>query len=114
MKTNALKPSSTGVLWVTAIALGAILASMALRRDDSWGALGFFESTARGGLVSQVGGVTMMTVDGGSDDVLVVLDGRHESVLVYRVENATTVQLLQRLSLPQLFSDAKVKALGRN
>ena len=114
MKSNTLKLSGTSVLWVMAIALGTILVSMGLRRGESPGALGFFESTARAGLVSQAGGVTMMTVDGWSDDVLVVLDGRHESVLVYRVENATTVQLLQRLSLPQLFSDAKVKALGRN
>lgn len=71
------------------------------------------EATAKADpMVSSTGNITLMTTESGIDEVLVVLDGRTESMLVYRVENASSVELLQRASIPQMFTDAKMKAAG--
>jgi hypothetical protein len=77
-------------------------------------ALGLLGSPAMGSqVVSQAGGITMMTVAGTNDDVLLVIDDRREQLFVYRAENQNTFTLLQRASLPQLFADARVKGSGK-
>jgi len=54
-----------------------------------------------------------MTTDAQTDEVLLVLDNRTESLLVYRVQNVTSVELLQRASVSAMFADARTKALGK-
>lgn len=78
----------------------------------SWGVL---ESVAQAApMVSQSGGITMMTCEGGTSEILVMLDSRRDLILVYRVEDQNTLAIIQRASLPQIFSDARAKAQGRN
>lgn len=59
------------------------------------------------------GGYTMMTTDGGNDEVLVVIDSRAEMVMVYRAAPNGGLDLLEREDLSSLFARAKTQALGR-
>lgn len=58
-------------------------------------------------LVAQGGDYAMLTVDAGSDDVLVVLDQRAEELLVYRTINQSRVELKARQSVRDLFFAAR-------
>jgi len=69
-------------------------------------------SAARAEMVSGSGGYTVMTADGGTDEVLLVLDERNEELFVYRVENQRSVDLQERVSLTKLFADARAAARG--
>ncbi|HYE60776.1 MAG TPA: hypothetical protein VD997_02170 [Phycisphaerales bacterium] len=67
---------------------------------------------AQAGMVSQTGNLTVMTADGGADDLLLVLEGRTEELLVYRSDR-NGVLLQQRLSVPKLFQDARAMSQGK-
>ena len=69
-------------------------------------------NSAHAGMVSQAGSLTVMTADAGSDDVLLVLEGRTEELLVYRSDR-NGMQLQQRMAVPKLFQDARAMSLGR-
>ncbi len=75
--------------------------------------MAWLESVAAAGVVTQSGGYTALTSETGSEEVLLVLDGNREQLLVYRVDSMSSVALMQRLALPGIFSDAKAKILGR-
>ncbi len=66
-----------------------------------------------GGMAAASGSLVALTADAGTEDILLVLDNRTEELLVYNVPNPTTVQLLQRLNLAQLFTQARARSLGR-
>jgi hypothetical protein len=92
-------------LWASAFVLFALILIQAQPLIAQQGA---FRGTAQAaGMVSQVGPLTVMTADAGSDDVLLVLEGRSEDLYVYRSDR-NGVQLQQRLSIPKLFTDAKM------
>lgn len=60
-------------------------------------------------LVNQSGDYQMLAVHGGLDDVLVVVDQRSESVLVYRATQ-TGVQFFGRRDLKEIFFQARQAA----
>ena len=60
-------------------------------------------SAALAGDVARVGDQTMLTFNAGDDDVLAVVDSRAEQMLVYRIRNRTSFELLGVYSLPELF-----------
>ncbi len=64
-------------------------------------------------MVAQVGAYTVLTADGGNEEVLLVLDNHNEQVFVYKVVNQKSVQLYQKLDLKRLFKDARTVAQGR-
>ncbi len=67
-----------------------------------------------GGMVAQAGVYTALVSAGGNDDLLVVLDGRSEELMVYRPEgNLGVPQLVQRLNVQTLFTEARTRAEGR-
>lgn len=68
---------------------------------------------AQAGMVSRVGSLSVLTCEVGNEEVLVVLDNRGEQMLVYRVENMSTATLTQRVSLPRVFLDGRLRAQGR-
>jgi uncharacterized lipoprotein YajG len=69
---------------------------------------------AKADVVSVTGNVTALTVEASnSNDVLLVLDGRSEELLVYKVENQTNVELHKKYNLSRLFSDARGRAAGK-
>lgn len=110
----ARRMSVNGWLAVSALGMALGLAALWGSRSAAPGAVPMLESTAMATpMVSHVGNITMMTSDTGPDEILLVLDGRNETIMVYRVENSTAVELLQRASVPQMFTDAKAKAAGK-
>ncbi len=69
---------------------------------------------ARADVVATSGNVTALTVEASnSNDVLLVLDGRSEELLVYKVENQSNVELHKKYNLPRMFSDARARASGK-
>lgn len=66
-----------------------------------------------GGMVAQVGEFELLTADVGNENALFVIDQRTEELCIYRTDQVQGVQLLQRLSLPRLFVDARAKSQGR-
>lgn len=111
--------STEGWLTLSAMLMLAILGVLWAARPagagpapaSGWGVL---ESTALGNpMVSNVGGITMLTTDSGTDEILVVLDNRTEMLMVYRVDNNSAVELIQRTQVGAMFTDARIKALGK-
>ena len=64
-------------------------------------------------MVGQSGQHTILSADASNEDVLLVLDGRNEELMVYRTDVSKGIQIYQRLSLPQVFSDARSRVSGR-
>ena len=96
-------------------ALLAVLAAVQVgNRLSASGSLGLFESSADAVMVTRQGGITLMTHDVSLEDVLLVLDERREVLLAYRVESMNSFQLAQKIAVPQMFAEARAKALGRN
>lgn len=84
--------------------------------------VGVMDSPAYAEMAVSENGYTMMTTDGGADEVLVVVDSREEMILVYRVSAAAAssagtnaaggLELLERESLSGLFQRARAQAVG--
>jgi hypothetical protein len=99
MKTRSVQ----GVLVVTAVALAAA----------AFWLLGSPRADATVGDVAQAGSYTVLSTDAANEDVVIVLDGRQEDLFVYRIDPRNGIELLQKVSLPQAFTDARAKAAGR-
>ncbi|MCC6285420.1 MAG: hypothetical protein IT439_08985 [Phycisphaerales bacterium] len=97
------RSKASPALWASAFVIGALVLSQSGRMVGS---------TARAEMVSQTGAYTVLTVDGGTNNVLVILDKRSEELFVYNANSQSTVQLETRLPLPKLFTDARQKAKG--
>lgn len=66
------------------------------------------------GMVAQAGVYTALISPAGNEDLVLVLDGRSEELLVYRPEgNQGVPQLVQRLNVQTLFTEARTRAEGR-
>lgn len=84
--------------------------------------VGVMDSPAYAEMAVSENGYTMMTTDGGADEVLVVVDSREEMILVYRVSAGAAssggsnmaggLELLERESLSGLFQRARAQAVG--
>lgn len=98
-------------LWASAFVLFALVL---IQAQGLFGAQPFGGGMAEAGVVSQTGPLTVMTSDGGNEDILVILDARSETVFVYRTDLKNGVQLFQRVPVPQLFVDARARSVGRN
>lgn len=93
---SAMRPAA---LWASAFVLAA-LTIIQIGRGVGREAIA--------GTVSTVGEVTGLTASASLDeDIFCVLDGRSESLLVYRVENQNRVELLQTIRLPEAFAEAR-------
>lgn len=99
--SNIRQPA--GWLWVSA----GILAGLIIVQGG-----GFFESTAKAEMATSSGSYSLMTTDGGNDEILVVVDSRQESLMVYRTFNKNEVRMLEREELSGLFSRARARAMG--
>lgn len=99
-----LRLSGDAALWASAIVVFALILTQAGR---------LVGSAAHAEMVSTAGQYTVLTADGGTDDVLVLLDQRTEEVFVYRVGGNRRLELAERQNLSQLFADAR-RAAGGN
>jgi hypothetical protein len=60
------------------------------------------------GMASAAGEVAVLTCDGGSEDILLVLDQRAEEVLVYRPQGQQALEFRGRYRLAELMADARL------
>lgn len=97
------RPSPNALLGASATLLAALIVLFASRTG----------STARADLVGQAGTLTALTLTGASQDVLVVLDGRAEELMVYRLENQSALELYAKYSVPRMFTDARARTVGQ-
>lgn len=65
------------------------------------------------GVVSSSNEFTLLTADAGSDDVLLVLDGRAETLFAYRVVNQTRLDMVRRWDVKALFTEGKSAGAAR-
>lgn len=89
-----------------------VLSAILLAAAAVW-ILGVDKADATMADVTQAGSYTVLSTEASNEDVVLVLDGRQEDLFVYRVDPRNGIELLQKVSLPQAFTDAKAKAAGR-
>lgn len=70
-------------------------------------------SDSRAGLLATIGEYTLLSVDIGNDDAVLLLDGRAEEVVAYRADNQQVLQVVQRLNLPRTFTEARARTGAR-
>ncbi len=87
----------TSAMWVSAMVLLALIIVQATTSG----------TPARADLVSAAGDYTVLTFDGGNDDVLLVLDGRGEELYAYRVRNQNSLELIAPYQLKTIFNEAR-------
>jgi len=96
------------LLWFSAFILLGLVIVQTGRLASHW------SNAARGDLVSRVGDYTTLTLNTqGSEDMLVVLDGRGESVYTYRIQNQKQVELVRRYDLGPMFITGQRIGAGR-
>lgn len=99
-------------LWMVA----GIMLGIALFRGDESSAQDIIRgmaNRAHAGMVSHSGSYAVMTSEAGNEDLVVVLDQRTESVLIYRGDVQRGIELQQRLNLPRTFEDSRLRTLGK-
>ncbi len=74
--------------------------------------VGVMDQPAMAEMTISDSGYTMMTTNGGADEILVLVDSREESILVYRAAQSGGLELLERESLASLFTRARAQAIG--
>lgn len=100
MQTTTQTGRGNAALWASAAIILALIIVQA-------GRLGTPESQARADLVSQSEQYTILTFNGGNEDVVAVLDGRGEELFLYQVKNRTRLEFIGREVLPTLFQNAR-------
>ena len=99
-------------LWMIA----GVMLGIALFRGDESSAQDIIRgmaNRAHAGMVSHSGSYAVMTSEAGNEDLVVVLDQRTESILIYRGDVQRGIELQQRLSLPRTFEDSRLRTLGK-
>jgi hypothetical protein len=103
MKTRL---NSSAMLTASALVIGALVIVQAGRLMTG--------TPARADLVSSSGTLTALTAEStNSNDILLVLDGRAEELLVYKIENQNAVELYKKYNVPRLMSEARGRSTGR-
>ena len=99
-------------LWMIA---GVMLGIALFRGDDSSAQdiIRGMANRANAGMVSHSGSYAVLTSESGNEDLVVVLDQRTESILIYRGDLQRGIELQQRLNLPRTFEDARLRTLGK-
>lgn len=112
-KPSVLSRVAVPALWVAA----GILLGIALFRGDESVAqnpvIVGLANRAHAGMVSHSGTFAMMTNESGNEDLVVVLDQRSESLLVYRGDSQKGIEFQQRLGLARAFEDARLRTIGQ-
>jgi hypothetical protein len=107
-----LTRAAVPALWLIA----GVLVGIALFRGDDSNAQGIIRglaNRANAGMVVHSGNYAVLTSESGNEDLVVILDQRTESVLVYRGDPQKGIELQQRLALPRAFEDARLRTIGK-
>jgi len=65
---------------------------------------------ARADVVASTGPLTSLAFEAQNEDMVAVLDGRTEQILLYHVVNKSGVDLVQTYSVPRMFTDARQRS----
>ena len=98
-------PHRTGESALTALALALAMLLGALL----WGVL---NQPAQAEMVAETGHLVAMTARGDNEEILLMLDNRAEKLMLYKVTQNSTMELVQSLDLPELFGSARARRLG--
>lgn len=110
-RSGVLSRAAVPALWMIA---GVLLGVALFRGDDSSAqVIRGLANRASAGMVSRSGNYAVLTNESGNEDLLVVLDERTESVLVYRSDPQKGIELQQKLSVPRAFEDARLRTIGK-
>lgn len=90
---------------LTFLALGLAMLLGALL----WGTL---SQPAQAEMVSETGHLVAMTARADNEEILLMLDNRAEQLMLYKVTQNNTLELVQSLDLPELFQTARARRLG--
>lgn len=101
---NTPRLGSGALLWASAVVVAALIIVQGGRLVGG--------APARADLVSGLGAVTVMTVEGQSEDTILVADNRSEELMVYKVVNQNSLELFRTYNLSRLFSEARSRATG--
>lgn len=104
MNTQTQQRERSGWLWVSAGVLAALIVVQGA---------GMLDTPAHAEMTSTSGAYTLMTTDGGNDEILVVVDSSQESLMVYKSDRNQGLQLLEREDLTGVFARARARAMGR-
>lgn len=99
--TSFVRQPSIGAGLLVGVLLGA-LGVMALRPSPASATLSTTD-------LGTSGDITALTTDGGSDDVLLLIDQRAEQLMVYHVRAQNDLQFVQRYALRELFTNARLQ-----
>lgn len=91
-------------LWMLALGLGVLIVLRA-------GGVGP-EPVAFGSMVASSGGYTAMTTRVGTEELLFLIDDRAEQLMIYQVRGTSSVELVERQDLKQMFTSARAAWLG--
>lgn len=95
---------SNAAMWASACVVAALIIVQA-------GNLGG-AAPARADVVASAGGTTALTFSATNEDLLAVIDGRQETLLLYRVEQRSSLELIRSYNLPATFAEARARAGG--
>lgn len=98
-----------GILWASSLVLALLIAVQV-------GRSGAGNQALAAGVQAEVGAIKVLSMDASSnEDVVLVLNELDETISVYAVDGARSLELYQSLSLPEIFGDARsgVKPGGR-
>ena len=104
MNTQTQQRERSGWLWLSASVLAALIVVQGA---------GMLDTPAHAEMTSTSGAYTLMTTDGGNDEILVVVDSSQESLMVYKSDRNQGLQLLEREDLTGVFARARARAMGR-
>lgn len=90
-------------LWASACVILALIIITAGRAP---------QAVAQSNMVSATSSYTLLSTDGGSEDVIVVLDSRGEEILVYKILNQSKIELYQKVPLPDTFIRGRAGVQG--
>jgi hypothetical protein len=94
------------LLWLSAALLSLVLViQFGVPEAMAFGARG--SAGGRSADVSSSGDYTMLTLRISNEDILLVLDGRNESLTAYRIRNKTMFELIAPEDLTGLFARGK-------
>jgi len=64
-------------------------------------------------VVSQAGEYTILSLGADNDDVVIVLDGRNETLAAYRVKNKNSLDLVEARELKSIFLECRRIGAGK-
>jgi hypothetical protein len=96
--------AASAALWGSAFVLLALIVAQVSRLPSGRGGPTGVAMAAAMGDVARAGDYTVLTFNGGNDDVLAVLDGRGEELFLYRVKPVNQLEFISRDRLPDLFA----------